>query len=430
MSGETLEKVAARDAVWLQDSPTNLMVINSVISTDKLSVERLRQVFTERILMAAGGTRYPRFKKRIVNRGRKFYWQEDLGFDISRHIFEVHDPTLTVKETLQTYIGEQASQPLPWDRPLWQIQVIPNFGDGGTALITRIHHVMGDGISLVPVIFEIVDSEDGASPFDVQVKTRGTAGDLWKVFAAASLIGGPFLAARALSPADNGLFHGQYLSGRKRVAWTPPLDLQVVKELKNRAGGTVNDVLMSCVAGAFRRYHERHPDLKLRRVRVSMPVNIRPPQEVPRMENKFAAVMFDLPVEIADPKARLEETKRRMNALKRSVEPMIYYGAVNVLVRILPFSWSRALIDFYAQKCTAVLSNVPGPQSAPSIGGSRMRAMLFWVPQRANIGLGISILSFAGEVRIGVFADDEIVADPADLVRAVEQELEHLRQVL
>ncbi len=66
---------------------------------------------------------------------------------------------------------------------------------------------------------------------------------------------------------------------------------------------------------------------------------------------------------------------------------------------------------------------MPGPQSPLWLAGSRMRAMLFWVPQRANIGLGISILSFAGEVRVGVFADIAILADPADLVSEIEAEL-------
>jgi diacylglycerol O-acyltransferase len=424
-----LEPVHGRDAVWLQDSPTNLMVINSVLSTDKLDVARFKRVFRERILEEDGGRRYPRFKLRVVRQGGRYFWQEDERFDLDRHIVVVDDPALRTKEGLQDYMGRQASLPLPDDRPRWQVQVVPDFGDGGSALFVRVHHVMGDGISMVPVIFHLVDTADGSSPFDEQVKTRGTAGKLWKVHTLASLIGGPFLAARAVERADRSLYHGPELSGVKKVAWTRPLDLEEVKALKNRAGATVNDILMACIAGAFRTYAERHPVAKLGRLRVSMPVNIRPPEEEPRMENKFAAVMFDLPVELADAPSRLAETKRRMNKLKRSVEPMIYYGAIRVLVGLLPFRASQLLVDFYAQKCTAVLSNVPGPQKTLLLAGSRLRSMLFWVPQRANIGLGISILSFGGEVRVGVFADQRILEDPAELVAEIESEFARFQQL-
>ncbi len=417
---EKIEKVHARDAVWLQDCPANLMVINSVISTDKLDIERFLQQFRERILEADGGERYPRFRYRVVKKSGRYFWQEDEHFDLRRHILVNEDPALKTKEGLQEYMGDQASLPLPDDRPRWQVQIVPDFGDGGTALFVRVHHVMGDGISMVPVLFQLMDSEPDA---ELHVKTRGTAGEMWKAATLASVIGGPFLVARAIEPADASLVHGQALSGKKRVAWTPPLDLSKVKHIKNRLDATVNDILMTCVAGAFRRYAARHPDEKLKRVRVSMPVNIRPPAEEPKMENKFAAVMFDLPVHLEGIPERLAETKRRMAKLKKSVEPLIYYGAVNVLLPLLGNRASHWLIDFYAQKCTAVLSNVPGPQSPLWLAGSRMRAMLFWVPQRANIGLGISILSFAGEVRVGVFADVAILADPGDLVALIEAEL-------
>jgi len=417
-----LEKVHPRDGVWLQDTPVNLMVINSVITTDKLDFERFLEHFRSRILEVEGGERYRRFRRKVIKVGRRWYWQDDDKFDLRHHIVLNEDPSLKTKEGLQKYMGEQASLPLPGDRPRWRVQVIPDFGDGGTALFVRVHHVMGDGISMVPVLFQLMDSEPEA---ELQVKTRGNAGSPWKVNTLASLIGGPFLLGRALSPADDSMVHGQALSGTKRVAWTQPLDLSKVKDIKNRLGATVNDILMTAVAGAFRRYGERYPGEDLKRVRVSMPVNVRPPDEEPKLENKFAAVMFDLPVHLPTLPARLAETKKRMDALKRSVEPLIYYGAVNVLLPLLGNRASHWLIDFYAQKCSAVLSNVPGPQGPLWLAGSKMRAMLFWVPQRANIGLGISILSFAGEVRVGVFADTHILSDPAHLVAEIEAELAH-----
>lgn len=431
---EELEPVAERDEVWLQDMDSNLMVINSVIVLDRIDVDDLKRVWMERVMKCDGGERYARFRRMVVRCGARFYWREDEAFHVDRHIVTIEGDDLHTKEGLQRYIGDQASRPLPDDRPLWQFQLVPDFGDGGSALVTRVHHVMGDGVSLMPVIFSLMDVED-EDPDEAkrrqEVKTRGTAGELWKVFLKATLVAPFLLVSRALSRADRSALHGPELAGEKRVAWTRSLDLARVKEIKNRLGATVNDVLLAAVSGAFRRYVEQHPaEAGLDRVRVSMPVNVRPPSETPRMENKFAAVILDLPVQVEGLRERLKETRRRMNALKRSVEPIVYYGAVNVLVKILPKSWSHGLIDFYAKKCTAVLSNVPGPQEPMSIAGSRIRGMLFWVPQRANIGLGISILSFSGEVRIGAFSDVAVMSRPDAFIRAVEEEIDRLDELL
>lgn len=428
-----LEPVAERDGVWLQDRESNLMVINSVLTTDRMDIDDLRRVFQERIIELDGGVPYARFRRMIVRSGKRAYWRDDPQFDIARHIVTVDDPALQSREGLQDYIGRQAALPLPDDRPPWQFLFIPEFADGGTAIVTRLHHVMGDGVSMVPVLFSLMDVDDD-DPRDLaerQVKTRGTAGKLWQIFFKAAVTGPFLLGARAVSPADRSVLHGPELAGEKKVAWTRPVPLERVKTIKNRLGATVNDVLLAAVSGAFRRYVASHPtETELRRVRVSMPVNVRPPSETPKLENKFAAVMFDLPIEVGDLRARLDETKRRMGALKRSVEPMIYYGAVNVLLKILPRSWSHWLVDFYARKCTAVLSNVPGPQEVLHVAGCRVRGMLFWVPQRANIGLGISILSFSGDVRIGIFSDVRVMSEPSAFVDAVEAELDLLEDLI
>ncbi|MDA8018899.1 MAG: WS/DGAT domain-containing protein [Thermoanaerobaculia bacterium] len=427
-----LEPVAERDGVWLQDRESNLMVINSVLTTDQMTIEDLRHVFLERVVQFDSGVPYGRFRRMIVRSGDRFFWREDEAFDIRRHIVTVEGDGLHTRDGLQEFIGRQASRPLPDDRPLWQFLFVPDFGDGGTAIVVRIHHVMGDGVSMVPILFSLmdVDQNDPPDPDARQVKTRGTAGKLWQIFTKAALTGPFLLGARAVTPADRSVLHGPELAGHKRVAWTRPLALDRIKAIKNRLGATVNDVLLAAVSGAFRRYAESHPEeSELGRVRVSMPVNVRPPSEKPKLENKFAAVMLDLPVDVSDLRARLDETKRRMDALKRSVEPMIYYGAVNVLLKTLPRSWSHWLVDFYARKCTAVLSNVPGPQDVLYVAGRRVRAMLFWVPQRANIGLGISILSFSGDVRIGVFSDVQVMSEPMAFVDAVEAELDLLDEL-
>jgi NRPS condensation-like uncharacterized protein len=209
------------------------------------------------------------------------------------------------------------------------------------------------------------------------------------------------------------------------VAWTRPFPLDTVKHVKNKFGATVNDVLMSTVSGAIGRYVEGRTGVRIPHVRVSMPVNMRRAREVVRMENRFAAVPLTLPA-LRDMRERLAATKAQMDALKGGLTPLAIYGVVHLFLTALPFGVSRKLIDFFANKCTSVVTNVPGPTHELFFAGRRLRQLMFWVPQRATIGLGISILTFAGTVQLGVIADTRLVEDPAQLVAALEAELEEI----
>lgn len=427
----SLELVAGADGVWLQDQDTNLMVINTVFTIDRIDVETMRQVFHDRLLGTPGAFRYPRFGRRIVRRGGRYYWQDDPEFDIARHIIlapvlEEDAAALDDKEKLQTYMGGVASTPLPDDRPLWQVQVIPQFGDDGSALIVRTHHVLGDGIAMVQVLFELMDSgpEEGRVVPAV-VDRGGKPPNKLLLGAHASLAGPGILARKMLWRPDRSEVHGPSLGGEKRVAWTPPIELEMIKGIKDRFGATVNDVLVACVAGAFRNYGLSRGE-NLDQLQVSMPVNVRSRADKLTMDNKFAAVLLSLPVGVDDAVRRIAETKARMDRLKRSVEPVATFGIVNVMLKTLPFSWSAGLIDFFANKCTCVLSNVPGPQKPLYMAGRRLRAMLFWVPQRATVGVGVSILSFDGSLRMGVLADTRLIPDPTALVTAFEEEVNGL----
>ena len=158
-----------------------------------------------------------------------------------------------------------------------------------------------------------------------------------------------------------------------------------------------------------------------------MPVNVRRPDAPLRLENRFAAVPLTLPAGIGDLGARVTAVKARMDELKRSVAPIVVYGIQVTLLTVLPHGVSRWLIDFLANKCTAVVTNMPGPQRVVTLAGRQVRGMMFWVPQRADIGVGISVLSFAGKVQVGVIADARLLPDPGLLVEAFEEEFAALR---
>lgn len=430
-TGAPRERVGGNDAVWLQDTSTNLMVINGVFITDRIDIATFRETFQRRVIDAAGGTRYSRFRDRVVYARGVPYWERDPAFDITRHVVAARENTLHSMDALRRYLGEEASAPLPADRPPWQFQVIGQFGDDSSVILARVHHSIGDGIALVSVVFALMEemtSEHETVPARDRIRPAAAAMGRGFLKAASVPLAAPgILLKRLLWQPDRHAMHGAKVSGRKQLAWTAPFDLAVVKQARQRLDATVNDVLMAVVSGAFSRYLATHAGQTIHKLHISMPVNVRTAGEPLRLENRFAAVPLELPAGIEHIGDRVRAVKVQMDALKQSVVPIVVYGIQRAMLTLLPQGVSRGLIDFLANKCTAVVTNVPGPQRELTLAGRRVRSLMFWVPQRADIGVGISILSFAGRVQVGVLADTVLVPDARNLVRAFEEEFDALR---
>ena len=427
------ELISANDAIWLQDSDTNLMVINAVIITDPMDVPTLRRTFQERIFEGPDPERFDRLRCRITEQGPVSYWELDPDFDLARHIVPARGRHLTSLAEVQAYVGRMANRKLKEDRPRWEIKVIEGFEDGATALLVRIHHSIGDGMALVSLMFALMDEtwnrSDGLARGSLPPAAGLSALQLLQRAVAVPLSAPGVLLRRLAWFADSSHLHGPELSGVKRVAWTEPIDLRVIKKAKNLIGATVNDVLMATVSGAFAAYLTRNGAEAPTRFLVSMPVNVRHPGSPLRCENKFAAVPLELPARAPHTTHRILAVKERLDQLKDSTTPLVVYGLQRALLSFLPDVVSRNLIDFLANKCTAVVTNVAGPAHDIALAGRKVRSILFWVPQRAQIGIGISILSFGGKVQVGVMADKALLPDPAHLVEAFEEEFAALKRL-
>jgi WS/DGAT/MGAT family acyltransferase len=216
------------------------------------------------------------------------------------------------------------------------------------------------------------------------------------------------------------------LGFRKRVAWSEPIDLAGVKAAGAREGATINDVLVSAATGALRRYlRAQGDDVSGLEIRAAVPVNLRPLDEAHKLGNQFGLVLASLPVGIADPRRRLLETKRRMDEIKSSMQPVVAFGLLNAL-GLTPSRLQSLALDFFGAKSSLVLTNVPGPRQRLYLAGRRLERVMFWVPQSGRLGLGVSILSYAGEVMVGVASDAGLVPEPQRIVAGFEAELARL----
>jgi len=185
--------------------------------------------------------------------------------------------------------------------------------------------------------------------------------------------------------------------------------------------------LLAAVTGALRRYLEaqRQPTEGID-IRAIVPVNLRPPDDEEQFGNRFGLVFLSLPVGIRDPLHRLRVLKHRMDAIKNSPEAVVAFGILNA-IGMTPTQVEAVITRIFGIKGTAVMTNVPGPRQLLYLAGKPLREMMFWVPAPANLGMGVSILSYAGQVIVGVATDTALVPDPDTIVTAFHSELDFLR---
>jgi diacylglycerol O-acyltransferase / wax synthase len=216
------------------------------------------------------------------------------------------------------------------------------------------------------------------------------------------------------------------LSGRRQVAWSEPIPLEEIKTIAHAQDATVNDVLLTAVSGALRRYMTEHdgPVVELHAI---VPFNLRPlDQPIPRsLGNRFGLVFLALPVDLASPRDRLHALKRRMDAIKESHEgPLVY--AILGAVGMTPPQLEKRIIDLFSSKGTAVMTNVPGPREPVYLAGIPVRAVLVWAPTSGSVGMSVSIFSYRGEVTIGLMVDAAVVCEPQRIIDALGPELDEL----
>lgn len=447
--------MSAIDTAWLRmDRPANPMMIVAVMAFDRrLAFDRFQALIEQRFL------RHSRFRQRVVTEGDSVHWEEAADFDLSFHVRRLGLPRPAGKRELYDMVSDLASTPLDPARPLWQFHLVDRYA-GGSAWVARIHHCYADGIALVKVLLEMTDEGAAAARAQSEIPAdradgllprwlapvTNTVGITWQ--AGSSLVGAYFdllmhpghaldyarqgvdLAAEAarlaLMASDSPTRFKGTPTGAKRVAWSERLVLDEVKAVAHATGCSVNDVLLSCVAGALRAYLLDQGDtVDGVELRTLVPVNMRAESDTTALGNYFGLVAVLLPLGIENPVERLYEVKRRMTELKASRQALVTLGVL-AAVGMAPKRVQQEILDLLASRATAVMTNVPGPQHPLHMAGTRLKEVVFWVPQTGTIGMGISILSYEGGVQFGIVTDRNLIADPEPVAQLFSRQFEQL----
>lgn len=203
--------------------------------------------------------------------------------------------------------------------------------------------------------------------------------------------------------------------------------LDEIRQVGKIFGCSINDVVLSCVAGALRAYiAEQGESTEGIEIRAAVPMNLRPlGEEAKGLGNEFGLVLLTLPLGIEDPVVRLHKVRQYMQEIKGSYQAIVTFGIMGAL-GYGPNSLEQFALDILTKKATTVMSNVPGPQRPVYMTGAKLEEVMFWVPQTGSVSMGLSIISYNNHVQFGVITDERLVYDPQTIVNRFKQEFEKL----
>ncbi len=385
-------------------------------------------------------------------------WVDDHDFEIDYHLRHTALPKPGSDAQLKKLAARIMQQHLDRDRPLWESWVVEGLSGNRFALISKVHHCMIDGVSGVDLLQILLSTESEVTlpdppayvprpqptPLELlrdEITRRITlplravrdfshfareATDVRRELSVRARAVGETLT-NLRSASDTPI--NEPIGPHRRWDWCKT-EIKAVKEVRQVLGGSLNDVVLTVVTGAFRRFLTdrgvRVDDLDFR---VMTPVSVRAADESGALGNRVSAWMVPLPLDESDPAQQLDRIQAATQELKES------RSAIGAEVLTQAAEWTPAtLMALGARNATrllpanAVCTNVPGPQVPMYLLGARLLETFPHVPLVDYMGLGIALLSYDGTLHWGINADYDLVPDVEDFTAALADSFAALRE--
>ncbi|MFI2780586.1 wax ester/triacylglycerol synthase family O-acyltransferase [Streptomyces sp. ALB3] len=434
-------------AFWHLESDTHPMHLGALAVFDPVPGVAARDLLE---LLGARAAAIPRLRMRVRDvllpvGGAA--WFTDKEFDVHRHVKRVVLAGGDFMEEATRLAGELMERPLGRGLPPWQMYLLDSPGEGPFAVLVKLHHALADGMRAVAIgagIFDQIASAGAGrgtvrrrtpvpprswlpGPYEAAGMAMGRLGDVGRALGVgASVVRASRLDLRATTALT------ARSSGTRRLA-TAELDAETVQRVRRAEGGTANDVLLAVVAGALRRWMlERGEPLPGAEPRALVPVSRRRPGKA-ATANRLSAYLLGLPVGEPDARERLRLVRTGMDRNK-AAGPLRGAGAVAVLADQLPAlahrfgaplagNAARVLFDI-------LVTSVPLPRSALSLGGCPLRAVYPMAPLARGQALAVALSTYGGRVQVGLVADGKALPDLGRLASAVREELHDLHALV
>lgn len=459
MAQQHLDRLTAVDASFLvQEASNSHMHIGGIILVEGQAPPF--QDFIEHIQRRLHLV--PRYRQKLAfppgDSGRPL-WIDDPNFNIAYHVRHTALPTPGSEEQLLQLASRIASQQLDRSKPLWEMWVVEGLEDNRYALINKTHHALVDGVSgvdLATVLFDLEPNPPAPGmtvepwsprpePSPAELVAAGLRDAARGVFGIASralrYAQRPDKAAEEAREAVEGL--GELVWAGLNPAPPTPLNVEIgphrhlavtreqlddFKTVKNAFGGTVNDVVLTCVSGALRKWlHSRGVRTEGLELRALVPVSIRTQEEHGALGNKITVMRGPLPVYIKDPVARLRFVKQSMDGLKESKQAVGAEVLTGVQQMAPPTILAQASrLNFSTRLFNLIVTNVPGPQFPLYVLGQKMVGIypIAFLPK--DHAMAVAIMSYDGEVNFGLLADFDAMPDVEEIAQGISDSLAEL----
>ncbi|HEY5646298.1 MAG TPA: wax ester/triacylglycerol synthase family O-acyltransferase [Pseudomonadales bacterium] len=467
-----MQQLSAQDASFLYlETPTTPMHIGGIMIYDPSTVRGGKQRFKDILRAIESRLHLARsFREKVVHVPFNLdhpWWIEDKHFDLEYHVRHVRLPEPGDWRQLCIQVARLHSRPLDLTRPLWEFTVvegldaIPGLPKGSYAIVTKVHHACIDGVSGVDLIEAIHDLE--SQPDEIP-KSRPWTGEhdpnpLELLFRAQiNTLTQPFRFAEVMAktiPAVGRL--GQLLTDRPveapriqpprtrfshqitahRVVEGRSFDLAAVRAMKKSVpGATVNDVVLTLVGGALRRYLQEKQELPDQSMIAMAPISVRGEEGKNAFGNQVAAMTVALGTEIADPLERLQSVHESAQASKAMTNAV---GAklLTDYSQFIPSTTAALAARLYTEYGLAermsvpfncVVTNVPGPQVPLYCAGARLVTQFGLGPIFDGMGLIFPVFSYCGSITISVTSCREMMPDPGFFGCCLDESFEALKE--
>ncbi|HVR91472.1 MAG TPA: wax ester/triacylglycerol synthase family O-acyltransferase [Novosphingobium sp.] len=393
------------------------------------------------------------------------YWIEDPDFDLEYHVRHLALPKPGDWRQLCIQAARIFARPLDLTRPPWEFTVIegldniPGVVPGSYAMITKVHHSAIDGMSGIdllealhsveveppPAKTDIWQAEEVPTPLSLLARSwfNAVTNPAKQLNVAARTVPGLARAVRGIASKELNL-SGEMLAPRTRFNTVisagrvvegrsvPLADIKAIRALD--PGCKVNDVFLTIVGGALRKYLLAHDDLPDKTLTAMAPISVRSGEEKGDMGNQVAAMIAPLGTHIEDPAERLAYV-HTMTANSKAMTEAIGARNMTEMSKVSPALFMALGAQLYtrlglanrmAPPFSTVVTNVPGPPVPIHSAGARLESMMGLVCLTDGLGLGHVVQSYVKEATITFTACRKIMPDPEFYASCIEESFNEL----
>ena len=411
-------------------------------------------------------------------------WEDDADFCIENHVFRHIMPEGSSDDDLVRAAMDINERALDRARPLWEMHSFEGLPGNRTALLSRVHHSMVDGVSGIELLTVLMDFKRDAAPpeapkeartpkpaanavenfFDAAYDGAHTQLGIFRRLTNAMIRPSEFLDrakllteaamsfARMLRPIASVPWTRRLVSSRRSLAWSS-FSFAEIRAIRNALGGTVNDVVLTLLSEGAARYLAHHGYAPTgQNFRIGCPVNVRKGEEGGALGNRVSMMFPEVPAEPMAPAARLRVVNQETERIKQSNAPqglellmegaelmppslvsfggqlaMSAYDSAVALTTMLPELPVEPRFPLPGFGMTFLATNVPGVMVPQYLAGHQCLDMVGLVPLAGNVGYSVAITSYNQKLYFGMMAEPTSMPDVALMKSYVEEAFAELR---